>query len=566
MTLLPKIYLSTAVAVTTLFAAAGWFFVRQASTALHDGVEQEVRASLATVDASWESRAEHLSTASVLLASMSDVRAAFGTRDAATIRDTAGELWARAQAGHADAMTSAFAVAGPAGLVIASAGGEIPSEMEIGRQLPAGFLEAARRVFPKQSLAFALWDGAVWQVIATPVYVNSGFRADLLNILLAAHPITAENLRELKKDTGGSDFLLRVGDRTLLATLDDPGVKDVLGRLDHFAVHRTELKDGEGKSLAELWAVRSFAGVEARVAGLRRNMVLAWIAAMTVGLVLSYVLARRIVRPVRALIHAAQKVSGEDYSARVAEDSKDELGVLAHTFNRMSASIEESRAEQIRSSQIAAVGRLAASVAHDLRNPLAAIVGGSEMLAEFDLPPAEMKKTGVHIHKAAKHMQEMLSEIGEVARSKPGRREVCEVAELVDAAVESQQAKAERQNVAIRQKVEDGLEVDCERSRVQRVLMNLIANALEVMPQGGEVAIEARRAEGWVMIEVSDTGPGVPAEIRGQLFQPFVTSGKRNGLGLGLALARQTMREHEGDLELAPSEQGARFRMRMKGR
>ena len=79
--LLPKIYLSTAVAVTTLFAAAGWFFVRQASAALHDGVEQEVRSSLATVDASWQSRAEHLSTASVLLASMADVRSAFGTRD-----------------------------------------------------------------------------------------------------------------------------------------------------------------------------------------------------------------------------------------------------------------------------------------------------------------------------------------------------------------------------------------------------------------------------------------------------------------------------------------------------
>ena len=80
---------------------------------------------------------------------------------------------------------------------------------------------------------------------------------------------------------------------------------------------------------------------------------------MSVGLVLSYVLARRMVRPVRALIHAAQKVSKENYSVRVPEDSGDELGMLAQTFNHMSASIEESRAEQIRSGQIAAVGRLA---------------------------------------------------------------------------------------------------------------------------------------------------------------------------------------------------------------
>jgi hypothetical protein len=148
--LLAKIYLSTAVAVTTLFAAAGWFFERQASTALHDGVEHEVRASLGTIDASLQSRAEHLSTASALLASMSDVRAAFGTRDRATIRDTAGELWARAQAGHADALNAAFAVADPGGTVVASAGGQTPSALTDGRQLPASLLDPARQAFPRQ--------------------------------------------------------------------------------------------------------------------------------------------------------------------------------------------------------------------------------------------------------------------------------------------------------------------------------------------------------------------------------------------------------------------------------
>jgi two-component system sensor histidine kinase BaeS len=109
---------------------------------------------------------------------------------------------------------------------------------------------------------------------------------------------------------------------------------------------------------------------------------------LAAGLVLSYLLARRIVRPVRALNDAAREVSRENYAVRVPEDSADELGILARTFNGMCASIESARAERIRSVQIAAVGRLAASLAHDLRNPLAAIAGGSEMLAEFDLPPS----------------------------------------------------------------------------------------------------------------------------------------------------------------------------------
>ncbi|MBZ5625276.1 MAG: HAMP domain-containing histidine kinase [Acidobacteriia bacterium] len=561
--LLAKIYLSTAVAVTALFAAAGWFLEQQASLALHDGVEHEVRASLGTIDASLQSRAEHLSTASALLASMSDIRKAFGTGGRATIRDTAAEFWARAQAGRADASNAAFAVADPDGTVLASVGGQTPSALSEGRQLPPSLLNPARRAFPKQSGAFAAWDGTVWQVLATPVYVDSGESTALLSILLAAHPVTGQTLQELKERTGGSDFLLRVGGRTVLATLGDRAAEQVELRAERFAIRPTALRDGEGTALAELWAVRSFEPVAARVAVLRRTIVIAWLIAMTMGLVLSYLLARRIVRPVRALNQAALAVSRENYSTRVPEDSHDELGVLARTFNQMSASIEETRAAQIRSSQIAAVGRLAASIAHDLRNPLSAIVGGTEMLADFDLPPDQMKQTAVHVHKAARRMNELLSEIGQVARAEPGRRVRCSAEELVRAAVESQQSKAGLQNVSIRQRVDGELMVHCEKSRVERVLINLIANSLEVLPDDGEISIDASRAGESVRIDVSDNGPGVPAEIRGQLFQPFVTAGKKNGLGLGLALARQTMLDHGGDLEWVASEKGARFRLRL---
>ena len=559
--LLAKIYLSTAVAVTTLFAAAGWFFERQASAALHDGVEQEVRASLGAIDASLQSRAEHLSTASTLLASMSDVRSAFGTRDRATIRDTAGELWARVQAGRADAENAAFAVADPGGSVLASVGGRTPLGLNNGQQLAASLLDPAQRAFPKQSSAFAEWDGIVWQVVLTPVYVDSGARPALLSILLAAHPVTGQTLRELKDRTGGSDFLLRAGGQTVLATVDAEASARIVSHPERFAIRPTELRDGQGKALAELWAVRSFAAVEARVSALRQNMIIAWLLAMSAGLALSYLLAKRIVRPVRALNQAAEQVSRENYSVRVPEDSHDELGVLARTFNQMSASIEEARAEQIRTGQITAVGRLAASVAHDLRNPLAAIVGGTEMLSDFDLSPDQMKQTAVQVHKAARRMEQLLSEIGQVARAEPGQRVLCPVEDLVQAAVESQQTKAG--GMAIRQSVEAGLKVRCEKSRIERVIVNLIANALEVLAGGGEISIDASRVGDAVHIVVSDNGPGVPGEIKSKLFQPFVTAGKRNGLGLGLALARQTLLDHGGGLELVPSEKGARFRLRL---
>ena len=101
---------------------------------------------------------------------------------------------------------------------------------------------------------------------------------------------------------------------------------------------------------------------------------------------------------------------------------------------------------------------------------------------------------------------------------------------------------------------------------MERAFVNLIANALEAMPDGGAVRISAELEDGAAVVHVEDNGPGIAPEIRSQLFQPFVSAGKRNGLGLGLALSRQTVLEHGGDMwvESAPGE-GARFSFRLPG-
>ena len=187
--------------------------------------------------------------------------------------------------------------------------------MQIGRALPASFLNPARRAFPQQSRALAEWDGTIWQVLATPVYVDSGSRSALLNILVAAHPLTEQMLQDLKERTGGIDFLLRAAGRTTLATVNTGTAARIAQQPEHFAVRSTVLRDGEGSALAELWAVRPFQDVETRISALRQRMIIAWMIAMTSGLALSYFLARRIVRPVRTLNHAAQEVGRDNFSS-----------------------------------------------------------------------------------------------------------------------------------------------------------------------------------------------------------------------------------------------------------
>ncbi len=123
---------------------------------------------------------------------------------------------------------------------------------------------------------------------------------------------------------------------------------------------------------------------------------------------------------------------------------------------------------------------------------------------------------------------------------------------------------AELYGVAVAVKINPWIELLADRGRMERAFVNLVGNAIEAMPEGGEVRIAAEMDRGSLLVHVDDTGPGVPPEIRSKLFQPFVTAGKRGGLGLGLVLSRQTVLDHGGDLWLdsAPIG-GARFSLRL---
>jgi len=100
---------------------------------------------------------------------------------------------------------------------------------------------------------------------------------------------------------------------------------------------------------------------------------------------------------------------------------------------------------------------------------------------------------------------------------------------------------------------------------MERVFQNLIGNAIEAMPGGGSVFVRAARENGEILVSVEDTGPGIPAAIADQLFQPFVTAGKKNGVGLGLALSRKTVLSHGGDLWADACARGARFTLKLPG-
>jgi signal transduction histidine kinase len=204
-----------------------------------------------------------------------------------------------------------------------------------------------------------------------------------------------------------------------------------------------------------------------------------------------------------------------------------------------------------------------AAIVHDLRNPLAAIHSSAEMLIGSRLSHPQVHRLARNMYCASVRMRELIEEFLDRSRDAENKIERSDVRTLVASAVDKIAASAELQSVHIAQVVPEGLVIAVDRHRIRRVLVNLLVNALEVLPYGGTIKISAVSDRRSVLIRVRDTGPGIPPEIRGRLFQPFATAGKANGIGLGLASSREVVVEHGGQIWAALSRRGACFVIRL---
>ncbi len=583
LSLLWKILLSTSVAVTVLFAITGEIVLRNITRTMSETLQGEVQRSFKAYTSLWESRARMLSAVSRMISELPPVRMAFGTGDKVTIQDSAGDLWRKIS--DSDAI---FLVTDPQGTVLASLGGVTSlgssRHLELVRTAAGHFpnyIENSADAAALQTSGFFFQEGdpcELYQISITPVYLQSTQGERLRNLLVAGYRVDALVARQLR-DATGSDFLFVAPVGVVTSTLNQRAtnvVRDNLAKakpgelvsdgIVRYAWFKTPLVDTGGAKVADLVILRSFEEARQRIAGLYTNILLLWIVAMSMGFGLTYLLARRIVEPVKQLDRAAAEVARQNYAIEVEVQSEDEMGRLARTFNGMCASIRQAREDLIRHERISTIGRLSGSIVHDLRNPLAAIYGGAEMLVDADLPPAHVKRLAGNIYRASRRIQELLQDLLNVSRGKSQPLEMCRLREVAAAACDSLAATAEAQHVTLTLSIPADLEIPLERSRMERAFVNLIANSLEAMPEGGEVRISATVTNGAAVVQVEDTGPGIAPEIRSKLFQPFVTAGKRNGLGLGLALTRQTIVEHGGDMwvESEPGH-GARFSFRLPG-
>ena len=280
------------------------------------------------------------------------------------------------------------------------------------------------------------------------------------------------------------------------------------------------------------------------------------------GIVLAILLsswaAARVTRPVEQLAHAAREVAAGNWNVRVEVTGEDELGQLADSFNRMTAELLGQRERLLQAERVAAWRELARRLAHELKNPLFPLQLTVENLVrarqqspeQFDEVFRESSRTLLAEIANLKGIIGRFSEFSKMPQPQLQRVQVNEVIRGVAQLFQAQLEAPGRAKIGCELQLDPHLEpVAADAELLHRAISNLVLNAMDAMPQGGELTLRTRDEDGKVLIEIADTGSGLTREECERIFTPYYTS-KQHGTGLGLAIVQSVVSDHGGRIRV----------------
>ena len=293
-------------------------------------------------------------------------------------------------------------------------------------------------------------------------------------------------------------------------------------------------------------------------------------AGILVAVLASLWFAARVTRPVVSLAEAARRVAAGDLDAKVEVESSDELGELAASFNRMTEDLVQQKDRTLQAERVAAWRELARRLAHELKNPLFPLQVTVENLMRAKQKSPEMFEEVFHEGTATllaeiNNLKTIIGRFSEFSRMPQPQRQPTQVNEVVRSVLRVFHAQLQEKNqISVRTELADPLlEISADPDLLHRALQNLVLNAIDAMPQGGELMIRTSTLGDHVEISISDTGSGLTQEECGRLFTPYYTT-KQHGTGLGLAIVQSVVSDHGGKISVASTkEKGTTFRIEL---
>ena len=281
-----------------------------------------------------------------------------------------------------------------------------------------------------------------------------------------------------------------------------------------------------------------------------RAIVLGSAVSAVVMLVVGHTVVRRVTAPLRRLVDFVRGLSPENVRQRAAV-TDDEVGAVAEAFNGMLDRLERSQEALVRSEKLAVTGLVAARVAHDIRNPLSSIKMQTQLLKARLRGDPEDEATLASVLQDINQVERVVRDLVDTARPGDLRREPTSVNVVIRDALQQLAPQFTHRKIAVRTLLADGLpDAALDAARFRQALLNILVNASEAMPSGGEITVQSRSGPSGLIIEICDEGMGIDPGIAGRIFDPFVST-KREGVGLGLVNAKAVVEGHGGHISLS---------------
>jgi two-component system NtrC family sensor kinase len=296
-------------------------------------------------------------------------------------------------------------------------------------------------------------------------------------------------------------------------------------------------------------------------AGQNRMLLFGVVAIASVSLMIYLLVNQIVLKPTHEIVAATRKVAAGDLNYKIALNKRDEIGQLASSFNEMTQKLSEAQRQVYQSQKLAAVGQLAAGVAHEINNPLTGVLSYSSFLLKRAQDKPEFKEDLEVIVRETKRCRGIVQGLLDFARQSPPEKHDSDIGEIFERAIRIVQTQIDPLRVELKEDVRADLpKIYADANQIQQVLVNLLLNANDAMGEnGGTLMLTAQLAEDGatapaqhqkIEIRVSDTGCGIAPENLPKIFDPFFSTKGPKGTGLGLAVAWGIVEKHNGRIEV----------------
>jgi signal transduction histidine kinase len=510
-----------------------------------------------------------LSRTASLLAEIPTLKALMTTRDAPTIQDGSIPFWKLAG-------SDLFLLADPAGRVVALD----LTKQGLAREVAESSLKTSLREGQDSSWWYS--GGRLYWVFLRPILAGSGNNAKVLGLVAIGYE-TNSRIAEQLGFVAESKIVLLADNRIIASTfspedesaiqrrilarevLPSAGTTEVMLGDDTYQVARVTLQANPPLPV-QCYVFISLTRPMAFLRQLNRTILVVGLTAILLASVSLRFVSGTITHPLDNLVAGVRALAAGDYAYSITPAGSSEAVELAESFSKMRGELLAFQRKQIETERVAAVGRAANSISHDLRHHLAALVANAEFLYEAQKLRLDRDEVYREIQTASEQMTELLDSLRDLAREQRNISPVnASMDQCVRRAIEAARARPELRDRDIVVSSTGDMTGVFDPKKMERALLNLAVNACEaVSNRQGKITFDITSTASTFEIRVSDNGPGIPVAIRNNLFDPFVSAGKANGTGLGLAIVSKIISDHGGDVSVeSTSASGTTFLVKL---